>query len=422
MKIFLSHKAEQDQGSAERVKEALERLEPRGKSKISVFVSTSDIAAADNWPRKIRQELKAADLLLLLYTDPNFDWAWCMFEAGLYEDLDNDPAEDNPITFLYHKRATPPSQLRENQGVRATEEGIERFLGWLVEQASGGGKLTPARKLRIATATATIVGEFPDSDRFYVTYTLSLDLRDCDATNGIPLDAQVRGTGSTMAVLGKQGAEGMTWGELTDRYRPADRPHASWLDQLDKAFLQAVDRQPCRMIRETITSHEGALILHPVLHLVDRVNGEPVQAEVAFIAEVAPADVGGPIFRMVRALERNDSELIKPFLQLTDGTPLLSDRATPELIRRRLELIGSDVGQAEVFADDRLRLFDEQSGEVGRLCRSWGATANRLERSSEAKRPNRATLARQLDEMRKINNELAKLVANRYAELVNRRE
>ena len=99
MKIFLSHKAEQDAGTAERVKEALEALELQRKSKISVFVSTSDIAAAENWPRKIRRELKEADLLLLLYTDPNFDWAWCMFEAGLYEDLESDPADDNLVTF-----------------------------------------------------------------------------------------------------------------------------------------------------------------------------------------------------------------------------------------------------------------------------------------------------------------------------------
>lgn len=422
MRIFLSHKAEQDRGTADRVKKALERLEPRGKSKISVFVSTSDIAAAENWPRKIRRELKAADLLLLLYTDPNLDWAWCMFEAGLYEDLDSDPVDDNPVTFLYHKRANPPSQLRDNQGVRATEDGVERFLVWLVEQASGARRLSDARKRRIADATAAIVDEFPDSDRFYVSYTLSLDLRGRDASRGIPLDATVRGTGSTMAVLGKQGSHSMTWGELTDRYRPHDGPRATWLDQLDDVFLQAVDRQPCRMIRETITSHEGGLILHPVLHLVDRVNGEPVQAEVAFIAEVAPADVGGPIFRMIRALERNDSELIKPFLQLTAGTPLLSDMATPALLKQRLALIRSDVGQAEVFADDRLRLFEDKTDEVAQLCRSWGTTAKRLDKSCEAKRPSRATLARQLNEMREINNSLAKLVSSRYAEVISQRD
>lgn len=342
--------------------------------------------------------------------------------AGLYEDLDNGPNEDDPVTFLHHNRATVPSQLRENQGVPATEEGIGRFLVWLVGKASGGGKLTDARRRRIEAATAAIVDEFPDSDRFYVTYTVSLNLRGCDATDGIPLDAPVRGTGSTLAVLGKQGRDGMTWGELTRRYRPDQGPRATWLDQLDAAFRQAVQRQPCRMIRETITSYECGLILHPVLHLVDRVNGRAVQAEVAFIAEIAPANIGGPIFGMARALERNTSELIKPFLQLTDGTPLLSDRASPELIQKRLGLLRADADQANVFADDRLALFEGKASEVARLCRKWATAAQRLEKSCQAKRPNRSTLARQLDEMRRINHELHCLVADRYAEGINRRQ
>ncbi len=72
MRIFLSHKATRDKECAERIKNALEGLE---RDKIGVFVSSADIAAAERWPKRIREELREADLLLLLYTDPNLDWA-----------------------------------------------------------------------------------------------------------------------------------------------------------------------------------------------------------------------------------------------------------------------------------------------------------------------------------------------------------
>ncbi len=124
---------------------------------------------------------------------------------------------------------------------------------------------------------------------------------------------------------------------------------------------------------------------------------------------------------MVRALERNKSELIDPFLVVADRTPLLSETATPELIEKPLRLIDQDVGHGRVFSPDKLRLFGEAQAQVDQLCREWGKAAKRLERSCNANRPNLATLAKQLNDLRRVNDALAVLVARRYAELVTKR-
>ncbi|MDJ0769749.1 MAG: TIR domain-containing protein [Ilumatobacter sp.] len=420
MRLFLSHKAERDKDRAERIKRALESLE---RSKISVFVSSADIAAAEKWPKRIREELRAADLLLLLYTDPNLDWAWCMYEAGLYARLDGDPDDDDPVTFLHHVRGVPPSQLRDNQGVKATKGEIEKFLTDLLKQAiAPNGKLTPKRRERIRDAAKAIAAEFPDADTYHVSYTVVIDIVKWNPGRGIPLQSRVTTTGSTAAVLGKAETAGMTWGELTEKYRPKGRKKAAWLHELDEAFIEAARCRPCKMAQETFESHEGGVILHPFLHRIDRIAGRPVRAEVAFVAEVAPADIGGPVFAMLRALERNNSEVIEAFLDTRIGMPVLRNDATPTLIQQRLLLIQNDIARARVFERDRVEVFGDTAADAAKLVKRWQVLSDRLSRSCDAKRPNLATIAKGLDKMRETNNALSKLAADRYAQVVDARQ
>jgi hypothetical protein len=78
LRIFLSHKLGDFERHARIVAGALALF---GGTNVTVSYS-GDFERGVEWEPKIREGLTKAHWLILLYTGPNVDWDWCLYETG----------------------------------------------------------------------------------------------------------------------------------------------------------------------------------------------------------------------------------------------------------------------------------------------------------------------------------------------------
>jgi TIR domain len=83
-----------------------------GGDRVETFVATKMIPGTlwENW---IRDSLAKSHLLLLIFTGPDQDWGWCLFEAGLFLGLDVE--HHRHVVCIYQPANEPPRPLKSMQ-------------------------------------------------------------------------------------------------------------------------------------------------------------------------------------------------------------------------------------------------------------------------------------------------------------------
>jgi hypothetical protein len=121
--VFVSHKVK-EKAAAEEIRRILKLYSGEA---FDVFVS-ENIKAGTDWSSQILDNLKKADWLLLLYTDPSEDWDWCLFEAGFFAGCSKDATEHRMIC-LHTTSVQPPKPLEKWQSVPVTDGTmLEKFI------------------------------------------------------------------------------------------------------------------------------------------------------------------------------------------------------------------------------------------------------------------------------------------------------
>jgi hypothetical protein len=119
--IFVSHKS----NNAKLSRDIIETLKS-GMSDIDFFLS-ENIQKGDNWRTDITKAIKSAECMLLLYIDPNQDWGWCLFEAGLFS-AHRSKVGEHPLYCIQYPGAQPPDPLSDIQTTSATLDDMKKFL------------------------------------------------------------------------------------------------------------------------------------------------------------------------------------------------------------------------------------------------------------------------------------------------------
>jgi hypothetical protein len=92
------------------------------------FFLSEKIAPGENWRTDISKAINSAEFMLLLYLDPDQDWGWCLFEAGLFSAQRLRDGE-RPLYCIHYPGAQPPDPLKDIQTTSATLDGMKEFLG-----------------------------------------------------------------------------------------------------------------------------------------------------------------------------------------------------------------------------------------------------------------------------------------------------
>ncbi len=92
------------------------------------FFDAAKIEPGAKWRDTIRKELSQANIFFLVLTNPaEDDFDWPLYEAGLFESLEEE--DRRRIICIYaDSRECPPDQLGDIQGVKATEPAILDLL------------------------------------------------------------------------------------------------------------------------------------------------------------------------------------------------------------------------------------------------------------------------------------------------------
>ncbi len=124
MRIFISHKTK-DRAAVM----ALKRMVEERCRKIKVFAScdAENLRGGTHWLSTIHRELEQADILMLLYTRPDDNWEWCIYEAGYY--LGHRSGQKAETLVVIHPPGVMiPAPFKDRQSIKAEPVEIEAFL------------------------------------------------------------------------------------------------------------------------------------------------------------------------------------------------------------------------------------------------------------------------------------------------------
>ena len=125
--IFFSHKVKD-----ELVTRKIIDLIHRNTENVQCFVS-EDITKGKDWRHEIALHLRLSSILVLIFTDPDEDWGWCLYETGFFDALMQipDAAQTRLICCLHNMSTTPPSPIANLQTIKAQPEDVSNWLSEL---------------------------------------------------------------------------------------------------------------------------------------------------------------------------------------------------------------------------------------------------------------------------------------------------
>jgi hypothetical protein len=263
LRIFISHKMPTDSDLAQQIGS---RLALYGGNQIKV-THAGKFRYGENWRSRIQQELDQAHWLIYLYTDPDEDWGFCLFECGYFNRTMESDKRKRLITFC-RSQSQINGALEEFNAAVISEDTVVKLLKDIYSK--DGWNVSPDLEASALKATAKeIVTAFSGSERreanFDVATSVTMelvlsDLAKADLKNNrVPSDVTVSGTKDWQRLFGRDlDTGGWQWRDLI-----TDWPYADIYE-----FLIA------KMISEALEAQmpEGILLREPESHKLNRMT------------------------------------------------------------------------------------------------------------------------------------------------------
>jgi TIR domain len=364
--VFLSHRFP-DADLARTIKTSLQDLAP---GRLHVWCAREDIPPGRQWNLAVREALRAADLFLLLYTEDEWRWDWCNWEAGLFDRCD---PIDEPIVVLRRPGNSLPGPLQVYQAVDATAEAFGEFLEDLFHRTRltrhrlGDAPLSSVSSERISAEADRIVDALGLERRSrYIPLQMNVRWPDAaDPAEGIPLDAVVEADTSTLELFRVMVApeSSVTWGELTSFHRGREHLMTSehgdrWIAELDDAVADLAARRTPDATTWRFRGHNRMGLYRPYLYKYER-RGERLDSiSLLILEEDAPRRVGGYRYNMLRSFERCWTEVVEFHREnaaLLAAPPEVDEEAveawqrTQDLLREAVSLVCTEEAAMRPF-------------------------------------------------------------------------
>jgi hypothetical protein len=188
--VFFSHKLKD-----KHVAHSIKRLLTENTADVAYFVS-EDIEKGDNWHKAITEQLDNARFLVLVFTDPDEDWSWCLYETGFFDALARaGTTKTRRIHCLHHPKTGPPKPIAHLQPIPATKEEVVKWLTYLFD-ATEQPKTCYRDKVQIPQLANDICGFFEGGGRpLYSAKSVNIEVdgRSLSSPDDLPDDSIVRG-------------------------------------------------------------------------------------------------------------------------------------------------------------------------------------------------------------------------------------
>ena len=285
VRIFISHKAE-DAALARSIKKIMEGY-AAGRL---VFHISEEIPKGTDWYRWIKDRLIESRMLLLLFTDSTAPWDWCLYEAGLFTQWDDDTRR----IICLHTGREPPAPLKHLQSVPALGEEIALFLRQLLVETqltrlesplNASLASNPAELKRAAEKIAKAMRRETVRQEYFTKYILINVERPVRlAAEGIPDDAVIASDAESLSLFNKKMGK-WTWGDLVGSRK--EGPDRRWISELNRAVSQASSRSLVGPILATLRVRQTGRSYRPILHRVATKSDGSQEFTVIFAEDVS---------------------------------------------------------------------------------------------------------------------------------------
>jgi hypothetical protein len=381
VKIFLSHSSKYMDLAAS-LKNSLHALEIKPSTQLDIKIS-EEMEGATNWRQWIEDNVRSADIFLLLFPQANMDMGWCNYELGRFYD-----GKRKIVCIKNTDIPNPPPPFQPYQAYDGDETGLRKFIDELFVK----GTFTDNKplNLKVGLETEEIYGKAQSVARLLAQKFAQARLREqfyewrivlsvrYDATNQFDPEAStVQGNADGMQLLGLSETHSVPWSAVRRSIGDA----RDWPLVLERAIPSITAGALPPTLPPFVAS---AMLYIPVITRAQSVDG--VLKEVALIFVATDADplrrlldwslpAGMPdsfamLVRLIRIMFRARWDILEPrYQEAKFHSP------TPE---RRAEITRS------VLADyDRVQQDALNQGIQG-LDKFYGVFARDVRRDVEA--------------------------------------
>ncbi len=427
--LFISCRAED-----RKLADEIERLLCACSKRLKVHIYPHSRPGSD-WEDWIRDKLRISHLLLLLFTDPDADWDWCLYEAGLFTPLRQRYSKfPRPIVCLHGLEEVPPRQLRSLRAIQADAGEIEdAFLRPLLKTPDLTGvepvlapRLGDKRIERTAAGIAKLFLRHAVTDIDYRGEYFVIEIpRGATVTpTELPPRSVVLAPEGFNRVLGWK-KHRFSWAELTRRAQPTRGKGKYWIEEIAEVICKSIRRESVPLMTSTFRAEGGGHIYRPLLTRIDRRDGEPFRFHFFFNQEIRPEVIRGPdivgeLFNYLTIGNRLRFEVAEPYIKRLHDLQGLSEQDRGRLLRQ----IGESL---EVIEDESQRLDLWEGPECAEVFGDDGQRALELLREREHVKvdlrhalatKNLESLKAMLERLRSLSARVLNLATESYHELI----
>ena len=387
-----------------------------GGDRVETFVATKMIPGTlwENW---IRDSLAKSHLLFLIFTDPDQDWGWCLFEAGLFLGLD---VEDHRhVVCIYQPANEPPRPLKSMQGVPANTSDILSMLRTVSYDTALTQTTTPLNR---NVSDDTLRGAAEDIAQLFLLRMARPEpvYPEIQLTFGQPeLSDDTIVTPDTRAIGLFGIADGeWKWGQFIQELDLKDSP---LVDELGRAIKIIARRRAPGPLAANYRSPETGTYYTPAIYRVERLNGKLVTCRVALIPQSTPIDTGGPgdagvLFNMLKMGVRFRWEVVETFLSKLRAVEPGSSTTIYGYLKNAIDVIERE-GAAfhfDDYANVKDIFSDSRKHEISCLYNEWGLLRAQLDEHIESKDAEKVTAV--LQKSRQLNQTFMAIASMQYAD------
>jgi hypothetical protein len=428
LNIFVSHGAKYAD-IANSLKRSLQRV--RSSRPLSVKLS-EDMPAGREWRRWIDDNVRSADVFVLLYPHVSMDMGWCNYELGRFYQRD-----DNVVCIRNSDIPKPPPVFEPYQSIVGDQAGLMKFMkDFFVTGALTGGDVLNPDVDKVSSNDRELVNELARElaekfaaarvDEQLYERRLVVSVKYASPGKLDPDNSVIEGNADGMNLLGFHYTPGMRWSDV----RSVLVTSAEWPLELEQAMTAMASGQlppPLSPFR----TPSGVFI--PVIvkaEIVDRVLRQvfvifvPADSErLGPLFEGSSLPMGMPatlrsLIQLLRLMFRARWDILEPrrteaVYQKPSGercaqiaAAVLSDYDELNRDLATLHLSGEDAFQ-EIFNTDLWQ-------ELGVLGEEWLALTGELKKSPD----NHEELSRLLTQLRNNNAKWINVGAKQFAQTV----
>ena len=311
--VFFSHKV-----NDEDVTISLINLLKRHTKNVDFFISEK-IRKGFPWRQAIAEHLKSAGFLVLVFTDPDENWGWCLYESGFFDGL-NQISKSRKIWCLHHASTSAPSPLADLQSIPAKIEDIKQWLTELFKET----KQSVEEYVEIPRLAEEICKLFSiDQKLIYSKPFIKITTnRALLSSEDLPDDASVEGDGQLMKELFGTIAAKIDWKSIKERFRkfPASVDvNLSTLRELSNAIYCISKRIDFHHMQGIIFVEQGPKRYRPSINCAKEIAQEQIECKVIFVEESGGQLQNVPkrvevLITAIRMAIRIRWEIIRPFI------------------------------------------------------------------------------------------------------------